>query len=239
MEISNNVLAALVIVALIVSIVGTITTIEQMSRVRITGYQAQQVPGIANVSIAAVYELTAIQNVTDFGVLSPSSNLPGDYIVFVTDDNDCPEDIQGSWEIEKGCNSGGGTVTVSTANSQSWEGYPTGLRYAADMSIENSANTDIQVRVSASTSPSSWIGGTNPEFQVKGTDNDQEPGACTSGLLTTFNDLGTSQVTLCNRLSWQDSGSDMMNVSFRIKIPQDAPAEHKEVILTFYALAAT
>jgi len=238
MIISNNMIAVVLIIAILISVSQIMVILNKLQPVKeLTGYQAQQVPGIANFSIRGIYEIRMISNITDFGVLSPASLQAGDYIMFVTNDSDCPEEIQGEWKVEKGCNSGGGTVTIpdGAVDSQTWEGYPDGLRYAADMVIENSGNTPIAVEVSGDAPASTWIGGTNPKFKVSGKNNEEEPGACT-GLHEEWGDVSDiTHVRICDSLDWDDSG-DMMNVSFMIRIPQDVPAENKEVELTFYAV---
>lgn len=72
MEISNNLLAALVIVAMAVSIAGTMSMISVLpgQPITLTGMQTQERSGIANVTLASEVHIELLVPVVEFGSIA-------------------------------------------------------------------------------------------------------------------------------------------------------------------------
>jgi len=117
----------------------------------------------------------------------------------------------------------GGTITLMTNESSNTTNGDTGVI------VRNSGNINISVSLSSSTTASSFIGGTSPQFQFWGAV--RQPGSC-SGLNTSFTEFSGSLQTVCNSL-WYNTSSYEFYTYFRIIIGSDAPSSVKSTVITF------
>ena len=210
-DISNKFLVFLLVIAILVSIIGTWYSIDRVNRLTsITGNPV----GYVNVTIQSKTEINVTQPycgfgtgyVTegyDFAVLHPGSASP--YCTDVTD-------TKGNWSNQS--------------------------IYDPDcMEIVNLGNRNAFVNVSSEKTPSNFIGGTNPN--VTAWSEDKESGACsTGGSVTLVNfpgvEMDTSNRTMCSCL-YSDLTKNELYVGCYLKIPKDASATQKIDTWTFTA----
>jgi len=98
--------------------------------------------------------------------------------------------------------------------------------------IENDGTVNETINVSADKTASTFIGGTSPQFQIKGIAT--ETGACAGTLSTSYFELSTTQQTICSLLQFGQS-ADQFKASIKLKIPSDAPVGTKTATITFSA----
>jgi hypothetical protein len=120
-----------------------------------------------------------------------------------------------------------GTVVGGTWNASLLPKY---------IQVENDGTVNISVNISAEGNKNAhgFIGGTNPEFQLKG--NETEEDACPT-LAEEWTDVPNSTETkfnICGSLDFAQI-SDSFNVSARLVIPNDAASGERNVTLTFSA----
>ncbi|MCD6591003.1 MAG: hypothetical protein J7K72_03445 [Candidatus Aenigmarchaeota archaeon] len=142
-EISNNVLAALLIVAILVTSVG-IWTLSRIPTAIYTGAAT----GVTNLTVESLASIRLIRNVSDFGQGLPNPSTTLDLWSNATNTNGFNNGSEGN-----GTNYGSGTHV-----------YP--------FVVENDGNDDTTcVKVSGSDA-STFIGGKDPVFQVAAHDNE-------------------------------------------------------------------
>ena len=105
------------------------------------------------------------------------------------------------------------------------------------INIENDGTVNITLNVTAEedNNAAGLIGGTSPEFKIKG--NITESGACAGTLVQTWTSMPNSTespINICNLLNFAQS-SDEFNVSVKLSIPNDAEAGSRNATLTFSA----
>lgn len=96
--------------------------------------------------------------------------------------------------------------------------------------VMNDGTVNISVNITSSDDASSFIGGTNPEYKIKGITT--EIGSCVQNFSATYFELSTVSQTLCGLLRFS-STCDTFNASIRISIPSDAPVGTRTSTLTF------
>ncbi len=104
--------------------------------------------------------------------------------------------------------------------------------------VRNDGTVNITVNLSADgdNNAAGLIGGTNPEFQIKG--NITESSACAGTLVQTWTDMPNSTETpinICDLLNHGPNTNDEFNVSARIVVPSDAEVGARNATLTFSA----
>jgi hypothetical protein len=210
-EVSNNVLAGLFLIALVVTVIG-VASIYTYSP-NLTG-AATTGTGQANVTITGQVSLTMLQDITNFGDGTPAS---GTALNISTEE-----------ENTNGFNNGSYSNGTDFGTNAENEGF------ANAMVIENDANQNIQVTITSNASATDFPGGTSqtPLFMYKVLQN--ESSSCTS-----LQDVGnwtntdTSPTTICSSMDEQPS-SDTVQVHFLLQIPDDAIGG-KIATLTFEA----
>jgi hypothetical protein len=149
--------------------------------------------------------------------------------------------------IQEDVNFGEGAVDAGESNAEIYtnqDNAPTQNRgnwtlpdaYAIE--VRNVGNINCSLDVGSSKTASSFLGGTNPEYQWKV--SDKESGSCSGGLThSVWYDVNSS-ARLCQHLSPINS-SDEIFLDIRVVVPYDAnPTDslvHKTDILTITASA--
>jgi len=216
-DISNKFLVFLLVIAILVTVVGTWYSIDRVSRLAsLTGYGTA---GYVNVTIGGRTEINVTQPYCGFGsgyvtegyefaVLHPGDKGIGDTAPYCQE----PVDTKDNW-------------TNTTA-------------YAPNcIALENVGNTYAKINVSAGKDAASFIGGSSPEYKVWSENKD---GLACIGTLVTFANrasMSTSNVTLCTNLS-KAVGHTNMYAGCYLKIPKDAVANAKTDTWTFTATSA-
>lgn len=226
-EISNNLIASLLIIAIIVSVFGVIN-LSRMEPATITGKALEY--GTANVSITGAVAIEMLRNVTDFG----TSTLQGLY-----------RNISSQTD-----NSFTNNLAFNNGSEGNGTDYGSGAGFAYPFVVENIGNTNVSINISAAAEASSWIGGANDHAAFyKGANNwsNATAGSCginftdTSGGFgqdSTWRDLNTTESEVCASLSFKDDTSiheDTLRIHFEIHIPSDAVGT-KGTVITIGAL---
>lgn len=212
-EISNNLLAVLLVVAILVSGFGLLSLME-IGRISVTGIAT----GRANVSITGAPSIEMIRNITNFG----SSDLGGS-----TRTIDSQTDNFGNFSDGS---EGNGTNLGKCATEETSENcsYP--------MVINNSGNVNVEINISADADADSWINSAALAY-FKGKNN--ESGACTDysefgeGSWVALND-STDDRQACGVLQFGDS-ADELRVHFQLVIPSQTGPGGKNSVITIQA----
>ena len=235
-EISNNLIAGLLIVAILISAFGVITIsnlIPVMGPIEVTGRALEY--GTANVTITGEVAIEMIRNVTDFD----SSSLGGANREITT--------TQVNYGTFDAGSEGNGTDQTGCSDTEATCAYP--------FVLENIGNTNVSINLSASQNASDWIGG-NPSYaniSFKGKENQSNTaaaGAACGASFTTNNDAGnfgelpywlglsTTETTLCSDMEYNDT-HDEVRIHFNLTIPSDAiAATGTGTIVTIGAIAS-
>ena len=212
-EISNKTLAALLVVAIVVSIAGTMVSIQRLSKLGVSGF-ATSGTGIANLTISSSRSITVYNNI-DFGA------------GYADDGTTCTMESNAT-APETNCN-GDPSAAIG------WDDRPLSTQYFI---INNSGNINTNVTFNASQDATEWIGNyPGVGAWLGGHEDSNAPGAC-GNLATDYQVLSTGEPKyLCNGtgLNWVD-GSDTILAAVKVAIPSDVPpGSNKQVTVTFYA----
>ncbi len=240
MDISNKTITALVAIALIITILGTVTSI---TRIDAMGYLSGGVTGAvtegtgtASISVSGTTALVVnASQITIYSGYYPILCISG----FSRIDTDAKEDdnpkATSCW------------VNQSGVDNQS--------RNKGAHRIANNGTTVIQVKAAITSSSTSGVTtlnatsilcgpancphrGDNAKIRIKAIND--ESSSCTQALQNTYTDLAdpssTTNVTLCNRLEYDDA-NDELNTTFIMHVPKDADQGNKGFTVTYYATA--
>lgn len=134
-QISNKTLTILLLIAIVISVTGTIISISRINQIilqtyTITAMATSTGTGMVNVTIAAVTSITATDNVIHFGSCSPNTTY--------------------------------GTNLSSNSSEDSWgvPGVCTGASSPDNLTIKNDGNKNVNVTVQTPTLARTFIGGT-------------------------------------------------------------------------------
>ncbi|NIO23324.1 MAG: hypothetical protein GTN38_04855 [Candidatus Aenigmarchaeota archaeon] len=239
-EISNNLLAGLLIVAILVSIVGLANTLTLIPVIQYTGFATTGV-GKANVTIESAISITLLRNESIFG--PGYANSAGDLLLATNKSN--PEGTGGV--SDRFFNNGSeGNVTDCTY------GIAGDTTCAHPFVVENDGNDPATcIKVYAADSAATFIGGSSPSFMFAGLANESvwgptnPPGDCplssyTDACVGTLNAswgeiyVGSPGTTVCSQLNHTDC-SDELRIHFQLTIPANAPTGAKTNTVTVTA----
>lgn len=209
MDLSNKFLAWLLVIAILITLIGTIYSVNRINRLSsITGYGIQ---GYVNVSITQWVMLNITQPDCNFG--SGYVTPPYAYAI-----------------LHPGA-SGGGCGEPDTKNN-----WTNTTAYNPDcMVVRNDGNVKIKVDVSSGKNATIFIGGTDPEYKVWSLN--KEDGACESGAVSFPGiEMNASNKTICSSLKPGDA-NDELYVGCYLKIPDNAAPAAKADTWTFTATA--
>lgn len=213
MELSNKALAVLLLAAMVVSLGGTIISLNKMNQVEYVGY-ATSATGTVNLSIGSTKSITTADgNIVNFGTCSISSGIT-DYVNSEMTDNTttrCPSYTQSNISVR---NDGNSNVSVTMQFSNCGPGYGN-----ASCTFLDTSSATLSYRTT-----SSGRGGNS--------------GGCTSGPVTTYTPVNTTAAGLpaCTLLEAVGApGANSFVTNFRIGIPSSAPTGYSNVTITYTA----
>lgn len=210
MDISNKSLAFILVVAIVISLGGTIVSLNKLNQFGFTGAATGTGSGTANLTVNSSVIITFLTSKVDFG--TGNTNDTGAGI------ENCTIDTNGTNPRNDGS-------TIGSWGTQSCIGFNSNV---APFVIRNDGNLNVNLTLQSSASPSAFIGGTFPAFQwALNTTN-----ACPGGNLNpvAWQDVNTSAQNVCTNYSYVD-GSDLLTLNIRVNIPQDAvPGTHAATI---------
>jgi len=228
-EISNNTLAALLIVAVLVSIVGLVNTLTLIPVIQYTGVAT----GKANVTIESAVSIKLLKNESLFGAGFPNLVCTGRLDIATNQSNQ---------EGDRGSPVGffnNGTEGNNTAQNCTYgkSGLDDSGTCAEPFVVQNDGNDPATcVKINADKAAQAFIGGSQqtPLFQWAGMNNESAWGssnagcpsavtdACLVGLNQTWRDMTTgSGGPVCTQLNHTDC-SDEIRIHFLLGVPSDA-----------------
>jgi len=204
MDISNKSVAFLLVVAIVISLGGTIFSLNKLNQLGFTGLAFSNSPqGTANLTVNSSLVLTFVVSNVDFGTGYTNDSGAGM--------EHCVMDTNGS------------------ANSADCIGFNSGV---SPFVLRNDGNKDLNVSISANKNATTFLGGTNPVFQFFVEDNGTESGSCSSPQQTVWTDMNTTSVDMCGTsgLNYEDS-TDELRIHIKVSVPQDATPGAKTTTL--------
>jgi hypothetical protein len=216
-EVSNKIIAGLLLLAIVISLFGIVTIMNIPLVVVYTGGATGT--GTTNLSITGAASITMLRDLSDFGTGTPD---PSTGTTIANDQINTRGFYNGSH--------GNGTD------------YGIGPPYAYMHVIENNGNTVCNLTIKSSKTAAQFIGGTNPSFKFRGFQN--ETNSCNGTLTTTYTEFSAADTdyNLCvestsgSGFRYEDD-SDTVQVSFKIFLPSDTPPGTKSVTITYTGTA--
>lgn len=208
MELSNKTLAWLVLAAIVVSLTGTILSINSLN---MTGLVTYNTTGNASVSITTQTQLNFVIASLSFG--SGSVNGSGGYNCTMYINKTTSPNIT---QI-------GGCVGFNTTN------------LGGVLTLQNDGNTVINVTLNFTANATDFIGGGGapnpaPQFMFSAANN--ESASCTTLYDTSWtNVVESTPTTICEGLNYADV-SDSLAVGLFVVIPSNTPQGSKTVTIT-------
>jgi hypothetical protein len=205
--VSNKTLALFIIVTVIVSLGGTLLSLnklQELSQLKRYVVSTKEVTGLASGQV----ELTLSSNMScnvDSNVTFGSAGQPS------------------------------GTITISTNSTNAGSNFTNCVASAAcqGLQINNTGNVNILVAFNSSVDGSGLVAGAASDFAYtvyNGTTASLEQG-CQAGLPAGWGNVPTANTTICANLTWDDT-NDMMTMEFNVTIGTSTPPGTKTAILT-------
>ncbi len=195
MDISNRALALLLLMAIIISVAGTLVSLNKLSQKSgTTGYAVSTDASTASVTIQSNTVLRFVVNSIDFG--TGYVNTSGGYIKCIMN-----------------LSTNTTTITKTGCANFNTTGNP--------LVLENAGTTFLNVTINSTKDASTFIGGTSPAFQYMIAEN--ETGSCKgtlSSVAWTTVVAGTAQ-NICSNLTYIDS-NDSLKMGIQVTIPYDS-----------------
>ena len=211
-DISNKTLAALLAVAVIVSLGGTLIVLK--SGPVVTGLSTDSAIGTAQVEIQAQAQLDIVNDTIDFGTGFVN---PGNTSCLL--------------------NSGVNSDSVNCSSNGTWSQLIDGIN-DTEFLLRNTGNIDLNITMVGGAA--SWIGGTSPLYEYASSTATVQPGCFnqTGGSdgagVSTFRSVATAGIgdQVCANLTF-GSSTNQLEVDLQIEIPADAPPGAKTDTVTF------
>ena len=218
-ETSNNLIAALLVVAIVISGMGMLSILGSDGG-PLEGYVSGGV-GTANVTVTGEVGIIMLRNTTNFG----SDSLGAQARAITTDvDNAVFDD--GS--------EGNGTDYGTCSDAEASCAFP--------WVVENAGNQNLTIGINMTAEASSWIS-PGAGMYLKGQSNETE--ACNefTGLYAkdaAWIPLNVSSTTnnVCTNLGYDDDEGDEVRIHFQILLPSDTPPTTYGRILSVTAVAS-
>lgn len=209
-EVTNRTVAALLFVAMAVTVFSTAITLNKLNNVQggsITGF-------ITNPNATAKLNISSTTSIKFTNAVVDWSNGT--------------------------VNTLGGNLQCNLTTNGWGTGYSgcTGFANPApgDLTLENDGNQNVQVQVELTKGAAGWIGGTSPNMYFKSFSSATRAG-CQSGAQATSTTItNTSQKIACGNLTYPDT-QDHLNISLMVTVPSDANVGQKTVDLIATATA--
>jgi hypothetical protein len=216
-NVSNNIIATLLIAAIAISGFGLVT-IANLGRIAVTGGVTGT--GAANVTITGAVAIEMVRNFTYFN----TSTLNGAQRIISTQDDNY------------GTFSDGGEGNDTTTVYGTCDG--TEPLCAFPFIVRNIGNVNVSINISSADEASTWIR-TGAASQVKGKNNEANAcGADFSGLAgfgegtwANLNTSATAETVVCSNLDYRDSPNvDELRIHFKLTIPSDTIGSKQDVV---------
>lgn len=210
-EISNRGLAVLLILAIVISIGGTLISLNVIGT-GITGYAISQ-SGTAMLNIEGLVQITLTDGSINFGTCDLSSSL-----VLTYDSNS--------------------TQNQSLEDPTSQCTFPDGVPDV--FTLENSGNENVNLTINSDTSAADFInapGSSLKTFAFAGMERiTTGENGCVEGLRTSFTNFteASTEYLLCNNFTTA-ADSDEIDIAFRVTLPPDAASGQRTAIITITA----
>ena len=211
MEISNKTLAWLVMATIIVSIGGTIISLNKLEQ-GIAGYATSNATGTASVTVSTqtVLRFAAGTSSMDFGTGSADSS---------SGNHTCNMSVNGSTGLNTnqfGCNGFNSAVTGGA------------------FVLENAGTTLMNVTLNFSSNASTFIGGVNYAPLLQYAISENETGSCgaiNATLMGWTSVVQQAVIPICTNLNFSDTRDSLM-IGIKIAVPEDAPTGAKQLNIT-------
>jgi len=211
MDLSNKSLALLLLAAIVVSLFGTILSLNKLSQLSMTtgpvATGRATASGKVNLTINTSVGCSVDRNV----------NFGTDSITTTT------------------------TISTDSANSGTNFNDCTTGNACVGMEINNTGNVNVNVTFQSDKAATTFLGGPSvvaSDFQFKVVNGTQpspaEPGCVSNGGSTgwgAFTNVGTSKVLICDLLNFSDS-NDIINVEYQVTLRADTPPGTKTATIT-------
>jgi hypothetical protein len=202
-DVSNRGLAVLLVLAIVVSIGGTMISLNKMGT-GITGYATDNETGTASLEIESLVQITLTDASVDYGICGLNSSQ-----VLTYDSN-------------------GTGASQETDDSSTCSGT-----FPDVMTLENTGNKDVNLTIASDTSAADFVNAPSSDlktFAFVGITND---GGCVDGLQTTFTNFtaATTDYLLCNNFTTA-SATDEVDIGFRVTLPPDAVTGVRSATIT-------
>ena len=131
---------------------------------------------------------------------------------------------------------GSDNATLNTEGvNTSWTGENyTGL----PLEVENIGNVNVTLYFSANNTPAQFLGSGSPEYQIKVSNNESEPGSCVVaiGNFSDYGDLTTSNQLACSNFGF-DPDRNQLLIDIQLVIPAGAEPGNKTSTITAEAFS--
>lgn len=197
MEFSNKGLAFLLVVAIVISLGGTIISLNRLNQLGITGRAADE--GTASLELNTVVAVTFTQDSVNFGNGSVNSTVAGMF-----------------------CN------LTTTGEGNDSGGCLGALHDASPFIIQNDGNVPVILELKSDKTNATFIGGTNPVFKWKLSDEDPDVNDSCNGPIyhnDTWYPVNNSDQIFCAAFQpmYATTNGSTLRLDIRVGIPQDAP----------------
>jgi hypothetical protein len=213
-EISNKALAILLVVAIAISLGGTVLSLSRLTQVGrpfMTGFAFSE--GTALVNITSTASIVFRENTMDFGTGSVNTSAGNTECIMAVEDS--------------------GLVKHATAGDPTDNTTCVGFNAAAsELTLENDGNNGLIVQLMSSVDNTSFIGGTNPKFRWRVVDN--ESNTCNTALVpANWIGVNTSSpgTQLCDAMDFR-ADNDSIDIFINLTIPYDSFKDQRTATLT-------
>jgi hypothetical protein len=210
LNMNNKTLAIILVVAVLVSITGTLVSLNKLQTVSLAGHVTSNDTGTASVTISRSVILRFAIDTIEFGSGSVNATIP------------CNLTINNSATITKagGCN-GFNATNAPRADT---------------FILENAGTVNLNVTLNISKNSTSFIGGTYPAGPVfRYAISNNESGSCVGGGpagVSGWTDvIENASITICNNLSWTPT-NNTLRMGLFLSIPANSIEGSKSVVIT-------
>ena len=202
-EISNKTLAILLIAAIVISLGGTLISLNRLARIRapITGFATTDTAGV-NLTISSLAEVNFTIDEINWGTGT-----------VVSGKTSCTLDSYSN--------------PIDTVNCSSFTAQPDGLV------LENIGNKNVTLNITTGKTAATFPGGTNPVYQFNVSDKDPNSCAGSWEIVQgAWQDAQVTNLSICNETNGfgSEAANDELYIDVRVVIPSDASGYKSDVI---------
>jgi hypothetical protein len=217
-EVSNNVLAGLLVVAILISLFGVVSMTMNIPIASFTGLAITSGKTNLTVQNNTCVQFQASWNLTDFGSGTPNTD-PSPYLWITTE-----------------------TINTNGFRNGSESAGEGTLAYV--MTIDNCGNAAINVSMNSTYNKSGFLGGNLSQAGFLAKAKANESNSCTGtlyGSWTDVNETGTGNLgslRLCDNLLAADA-NDNLKIAYNLSIPNDVPSGTKSTTINLWAIGSS